>query len=174
MLQGQTGALTWDTWAHVGQHAPTRWHYPIAGMFSPAQLAPRPTAMGTGSEREPGTGEFASVGSLPPAVGVDSCHLPATPGHLAGALPVSGMEKDTGSGARGGVSCFCRLWAGKCLRHHLFGEVMCQSVGHGGWSGTVIGQEGDNKVSSLWPAAMCSQGTLGLKLLQQGPPMFTK
>lgn len=38
-------------------------------MYTPAELAPRPAAVGTGDERELGNGEFSTVGSLPPARG---------------------------------------------------------------------------------------------------------
>lgn len=74
-------------------------------MYSPAQLAPRPTTAGTGAERELGTGEFSSVGSLPPARGQRAA-LPPHPGRLlAGATPASGAEKDSaGRGAGMDVS----------------------------------------------------------------------
>lgn len=37
-----------------------------------------------------------------------------------------------GGAGRGDISLFCRLQTGNCLRHHLFQEVVCQSVGNGG------------------------------------------
>lgn len=91
-------------------------------MCNPAQLAPRPTAVGAGAERELGTGEFSVAVPCPPARGwavVVYLPLQVT---LQGPSPASGMEKDSGVGwaGRGDISPFCRLQTGNCLRHHLF------------------------------------------------------
>ena len=91
--------------------------------------------MGAGTEWELGTGEFSIAVPCPPARGravVIYLPLQVT---WQGPPPASGMEKDSGvgwGGGRGDISLFCRLQTGNCLRHHLFQEVVCQSVGNGG------------------------------------------
>ena len=97
-----------------------------------------------------GTGNWRVLCCGLPALsqGVGSCHLPATPGHLA----VTHKSQEWRKAGREGICLFCRLLTGKRLWHHLIQEVVCQSVGNGGQSGTVIGQGGDNRISS--PSAL--------------------
>lgn len=66
---GAAGTSSSSHLGHVSQHAHTCWCYPSAGMCNPAQLAPRPTAVGAGAEWELGTGEFSVAVPCPLARG---------------------------------------------------------------------------------------------------------
>ena len=80
-------------------------------MCSPAQLAPRPTAVGAGTERELGTGELCIAVPCPPARGravVVYLPLQVT---WQGPAPVSGTEKDSAVGWGGQRRHFSLLQA---------------------------------------------------------------